>query len=168
MKEKEIDINNENEILEKFDFNYCYNSEKCSRELCMFFNDVCMTKRKNFDKRQAFIDLGIIAITLNQQEKIIEELAELKQKAIVPKFNIGTILYMIPTRFNGLTKIKDYKLLSIGLSDIGVRYDMAVNKKESGIEPFYCASEDMFGESIFATREEAVQKLAKLKGAKND
>ena len=97
-----------------------------------------------------------------------KELAELKQKAIVPKFNIGAILYMIPTRFNGLTKIKYYKLLSIGLSDIGVRYDMAVNKKESGIEPFYCASEDMFGKSIFATQEEAEQKLAEIKGEKDE
>lgn len=80
MKEKEIDINNENEILEKFDFNYCYNSAECSRELCMFFNDVCMTKRKNFDKRQALIDLGIIAITLNQQDKRIKELENMNNR----------------------------------------------------------------------------------------
>ena len=101
---------------------------------------------------------------LTAHKKLEQELVELKQKkAIVPKFNIGTILYMIPTQFNGLTKIKDYHLLSISLSDIGVRYDMAVNKKESGIEPFYCASEDMFGKSIFTTREEAEQKLAEIK-----
>ena len=76
MEEKEIDINNENEILEKFDFNYCYDSEKCSRELCMFFNDISMDNRKALDKRQAFIDLAIIAITLNRQDKRIKELEE--------------------------------------------------------------------------------------------
>ena len=94
------------------------------------------------------------------------ELSELKQKAIVPKFQIGQTLYMIPTQFNGLTKIKEYNLLSVGLSDIGIRYDIALKEKERGIEPYYCASEDMFGKSIFATREEAEQKLAEIKGVK--
>lgn len=84
--------------------------------------------------------------------------------AIVTKFQIGQTLYMIPTQFNGLTKIKDYKLISINLSDIGIRYNMAVNRKESGIEPFFCASEDMFGESVFATKEEAEKKLAEIGG----
>jgi len=74
MEEKEFDINNEEGILAKFDFYYCYNSEQCSKELCMFFNDISLNKRKNFDKRQAFIDLGRIAITLNQQDKRIKEL----------------------------------------------------------------------------------------------
>lgn len=103
---------------------------------------------------------------LSQQDARIKELAELKQKAIVPKFQIGQTLYMIPTQFNGLTKIKEYNLLSVGLSDIGIRYDIALKEKERGIEPYYCASEDMFGKSIFATKEEAEQKLAlvELKG----
>ena len=79
MEEKEIDLNNENDILERFDFNYCYDSEKCSRELCMFFNDISMTNRRNFDKRQAFIDLGKIAITLKRQDKRIKELEEFNQ-----------------------------------------------------------------------------------------
>lgn len=93
-----------------------------------------------------------------------QELVEIKQKAIVPKFLLGTKLYMIPTVFNGLTKIKDYELLGIDLSSIGVRYDMSVNKKERGISSIYSASEDMFGESIFATLEEAEQKFAEIKG----
>mgnify|MGYP004605849815 FL=1 len=108
---------------------------------------------------------NIIADLLNQQDKRIKELKEenqqFKQKAIVP---LETKLYMIPTEFNGLKTIKDYTLLSISLSSIGVRYEMSINKKERGIEPFYCASEDMFGESIFVTREEAEQKLAKTGG----
>lgn len=101
---------------------------------------------------------------IQQLKQSQKELAELKQKAIVPKFQLGQILYMIPTQFNGLTKIKDYELLSISLSDIGIRYSMVVNKKERGIEVFYDASENMFGESIFATKEEAEQKLAEIRG----
>lgn len=94
----------------------------------------------------------------NDNYALEQELAELKQKAIVPKFQIGQTLYMIPTQFNGLTKIKEYNLLSVGLSDIGIRYDIALKEKERGIEPYYCASEDMFGKSIFATLEEAEAK----------
>lgn len=62
---KEIDINNEEEILKECDFDYFYNCEKCSRELCMFYNDILLNKKKSFDRRQALIDLGRIAITIN-------------------------------------------------------------------------------------------------------
>lgn len=75
MKE-EIDINNKKEIFEKFDFDYCYNSEKCSGELCRFFNDLCISEIADFDNIGAFIDLGRIAITLNQQYQRIKELEE--------------------------------------------------------------------------------------------
>lgn len=71
---KEIDINNEKQILAECDFDYYYDSEECSRELCMFFNDIIKFKSELFDKTQAKIDLGRIAITLNKQAKEIEEL----------------------------------------------------------------------------------------------
>ena len=102
----------------------------------------------------------------NDNYALEQELTELKQKAIVPKFKISQTLYMIPTQSNGLSKIKDYILLSVSLSDIGIRYDLSLKEKEKGIEPFYCASEDMFEKSIFATTEEAEQILAlvELKG----
>ena len=74
-------------------------------------------------------------------------------------FNIGTKLYMIPTQTNGLKHITEYKLLSIEYMAIGWRYHMAITKKEKGIEEFYCASENMFGDSILFTREEAEAKL---------
>ena len=80
MEEKEIDINNEEQILKKCGcFDYFYNCEECSRELCMFYNDILSHKIKqenNFNTRQAIIDLGRIAITLNQQDKQIKELEE--------------------------------------------------------------------------------------------
>lgn len=79
----------------------------------------------------------------------------LKQKAIIPKCCIGCKLYMIPTKFNGLNMINEYVLMSITFSDIGLRYEMSLCKKERGIEPFYCASEDMFNVSIFFSKEDA-------------
>ena len=74
MEEKEIDINNEEQILKNCGiFNYFYNCEEWSRELCMFYNDI-IKQKNNFNTRQALIDLGRIAITLNQQPKRIKEL----------------------------------------------------------------------------------------------
>lgn len=72
---KEIDINNEEQILKECDFDYYYNSEECSRELCMFYNDISK-QNTLFNKQQARIDLGRIGITLNRQAKRIAELEQ--------------------------------------------------------------------------------------------
>lgn len=97
-------------------------------------------------------------------EQQLDQATERLKGAIIPRYKIGTKLYMIPTEFNRLKGIKDYELLSISLSSIGLRYDLSLNKKEKGVEPFYCASEDMFGQSIFSTLEEAEKKLQELRG----
>lgn len=95
-------------------------------------------------------------------ETMLDQAKERLKGAIIPRYAIGAKLYMIPTEFNRLKGIKDYELLSISLSPIGLRYDLSLNKKEKGVEPFYCASEDMFGQSIFSTLEEAQAKLQEL------
>lgn len=77
---KEIDINNEEEILKECDFDYFYESEDCSHELCMFYNDI-QHQNTDFNCKQAHIDLGRIAITLNKQSQRIAELeAKLAEK----------------------------------------------------------------------------------------
>ena len=88
-----------------------------------------------------------------------QELAELKENAIV-----GQHLYMIPTQANGLKEITEYSLLEITLSDIGVRYHLKLIHKEKGIEPYFAASEKMFNVIIFATKQEAQEKLKEIKG----
>jgi hypothetical protein len=84
---KEIDINNEKQILAECDFDYYYDSEECSRELCMFYNDITRWGQgKVFDKTKARIDLGRIGITLNRQAKEIEELKkQVQEKALLYK-----------------------------------------------------------------------------------
>ena len=125
---------------------------------------------KELEEENKFLEKRNEELTIDRRDfclernDIFEENQQLKQKAIVPKFQIGQTLYMIPTQFNGLIKIKEYKLLSIDLSDIGIRYHLVCKEKERGIEPFYCASEAMFGHSIFTTKEEVKQKLAEIKG----
>ena len=75
---KNIDIDNEEEILKECDFYYFYNSENCSSELCAFYNDIFRNENnENFDKRQALIDLGRIGIVLNNQS---QQIAKLKAK----------------------------------------------------------------------------------------
>ena len=72
---KNIDIDNEEEILKECDFDYFYNSENCSSELCAFYNDIFRNgNNANFNKRQALIDLGRIGIVLNNQSQQIAEI----------------------------------------------------------------------------------------------
>lgn len=70
-------------------------------------------------------------------------------------YYLGQTVYMIPTKYNGLTKIISYKILSFGLNQLGPRADLSIDQKERGIETLYCASFDMFNKSIFKTYEEA-------------
>ena len=79
MEEKEINIDDEEQILNECDFDYFYNLEKCSRELCMFYNDI-FKQKNNFNTRQAIIDLGRVGITLNQLLKRIKEVEEENQQ----------------------------------------------------------------------------------------
>lgn len=74
MEKIRIDINNEEDILRKFDIEYCRSSEKCSTELCKFFNDIKSNRAKNFNSKVAYIDLARIAITLRRQHRQILEL----------------------------------------------------------------------------------------------
>lgn len=106
-----------------------------------------------------------IAGELEQLNNLCERM--LQDDVIVPTLTIGTKVYMIPTERNGLTQIQDYTLISIDLSDIGVRYHLSLNKKQSGIEQFYAASETMFGVSIFKTKAEAQAKLNEVKRKAN-
>ena len=109
MEEKEIDINNEEQILKNCGFfNYFYNCEECSRELCMFYNDI-VKQKNNFNTRQALINLGRIAITLNQQPKRIKELEnenkQLKQQLHdLPK----KIVEEIRIELNNIVEVGDY------------------------------------------------------------
>ena len=107
----------------------------------------------------------IAEIMFGNQKRIAEleqELAELKEKAIISRFEIGQHLYMIPTQTNGLKDITEYSLLEVTLSDIGVRYHLRLIYKEKGIEPYFSASEKMFNVIIFATEQEAQEKLKEL------
>ena len=134
--------------------------------LDVFYNDIRDNKDKNYNKESAYKDLEKIADFIIDLQSQLDQANERLKGAIIPRYKIGTKLYMIPTEFNRLKGIKDYELLSISLSPIGLRYNLCLNKKEKGVEPFYCASEDMFGQSIFSTLEEAQAKLQELRGGK--
>lgn len=120
-----IDINNKEQILKECDFDYFYNSKKCSRELCLFFNDILQVE--SFDKEQALIDLGRIAITLNEQDEKIKELKE-KLKIIddfmsnygYSNYDCGEVLENLQMRAfqaEDDTKIVDELLNHFNLSD---------------------------------------------------
>lgn len=79
-----IDIDNEEQILRMCDFDYFYNSKECSRELCVFYNDIGH-QNSDFNTRQAFIDLGRIGITLNNQANKIKRLKNKANKICIDK-----------------------------------------------------------------------------------
>lgn len=102
-----------------------------------------------------------LAKELEQLSDLCDTLQDIEK--IVPLAKIGTRLYMIPTETNGLNQMQDYTLISIDLSDIGVRYHLSLNTKQSDVEQFYAASEEMFGISIFTTKNEAQAKLNEIR-----
>lgn len=120
---------------------------------------------KFIEKYPTYIDaLEMLEQKDQRIAELEQELAELKEKAIVSRFEIGQHLYMIPTQANGLEHITEYSLLKMTLSDIGVRYHLRLIYKEKGIEPYFSASEKMFNVIIFATKEEAQAKLKEIQG----
>jgi len=78
-----------------------------------------------------------------------------KQNVIVLPYPLNTRLYMIPTFENNLKEIVSYELLSYSISDIGIRAELFIVKKQKNCEEIYSASLDMFGQSIFKSLLEA-------------
>ena len=132
--------------------------------------DIDILAMKIYEKYVAKLeqDLEFTTKTANElieiKHKLEQELAELKEKAIVPRFEIGQHLYMIPTQENGLKQITEYSLLEITLSDIGVRYHLKLIYKEKRIESYFSANEEMLNVIIFATEQEAQAKLKEMQG----
>lgn len=95
-----------------------------------------------------------------QTERLKKELAELKQKAIVPKFRIGQEVWFVSDpNIEGYvahyTKVRHMKIEEISISSIFV---------ERGV---MYAGDDWAGISeseLFATKEEAEKKLAEIGG----
>ena len=100
---------------------------------------------------------------LNYKNKIADlerELAELKQKAIVPKFKVGQKIFFIDTNFQieqGV--IYQIRMFQMDSSEWGNHLIDLGQEYEDDIRFIY---EDE--EEIFVTKEEAEQKLAEING----
>lgn len=103
-------------------------------------------------------------------QSLAEHDAEISGNAIVPPkgFDIGQIVYMIPTETNCLKRRCAYRIISFDKSDIGCRAHLSLITNESGIEKLYCASFDMFGKSIFQNPGLAAQKMQELEKESED
>ena len=146
---KEIDINNEEEILKECDFDYFYESENCSRELCMFYNDI-QHKNADFNCKQAYIDLGRIAITLNKQAQRIAELEEQLKNSIRPKFKVNDRIFVIVNN-----EVEEYYVDEVLLKVKGTLVAYRDICKQTTITE---------KNEIFPTKEEALKKLEELQG----
>lgn len=92
-----------------------------------------------------------------QTERLKQELAELKQKAIVPKFKVGQDVFIILDAV-----IKDTNINSI---TIFAGNELSYYCKYVNNEKMYLELDE---EEIFATKEETEQKLAEIKGEKDE
>ena len=95
----------------------------------------------------------------NDNYALEQELVELKQKAIVPKFKIGQEVWWIDTRVNSFNeqryRIESYLIDSIVITKEQFRY--------YGDDGLWLGDNE-----LFATKEEAEQKLAEIKGVKDE
>ena len=154
---KYIDINNEEEILKECDIVYYNNCKYCSRELCKFYNDICFTEEDKFLKTEAYVDLGRIAITLNQQDQRISELEEQLKNAIVPKFKPHEDLFVIIDYIDGTKSIEQYYIDEIIIRGNG-KY---IEYRDIG-QKMVIGEDDL----LFGTYKEAQAKLKELQGEK--
>lgn len=109
-------------------------------------------------------DCQVYHLKNNSNETLIHnlknELAELKQKAIVPKFQIGQKIFFIDTNFQieqGI--IYQIRMFQMDSNEWGNHLIDLGQEYEDDIRFIYEDEED-----IFATREEAEQKLAEIGG----
>lgn len=98
-----------------------------------------------------------------------QELAELKQKAIVPKFKVGQEIYVIDDYFRVTSAIIERITIcrenSISEGETSyVHYLANLGEKYEWDERYLM----LYGEEISLTKEEAEQKLAEIKGEKDE
>lgn len=95
----------------------------------------------------------------NKIADLEQELAELKQKAIMPKFKIGQEVWWIDTRVNSFNeqryRIESYLIDSIVITKEQFRY--------YGDDGLWIGDNE-----LFATKEEAQQKFAEIRGEKDE
>lgn len=94
---------------------------------------------------------------MTKREKLEQELADLKRKAIVPKFQANQEIWYYHI---GNNKIYSGIIEDIQWRPLNGMYYRIPNLQRD----YYWIRED----ELFATREEAEQKLAEIKGEKND
>lgn len=99
----------------------------------------------------------------NDNYELGQELAELKQKAIVPKFKIGQEVYVFDwteqLRLGRIAEIQTNAVLHDEIPLITYLVDYYGNYEDDDQENDYCEEKD-----VFATKEEAEQKLAEIGG----
>lgn len=103
------------------------------------------------------LDLILQGLKIIHQENanLKSKLAELKRKAIVPKFSLGQEVWWIDTRVNSFNESR-YRIESYLIDSI------VINKEQFR---YYGDDGLWLGDNeLFATKEEAEQELTKLKG----
>ena len=104
-----------------------------------------------------------------ENNNLKQELAELKQKMIVPMFKVGQEIYVIDDYFKVtsaiIERITIYRENSISKGETSyVHYLANLGEKYEWDERYLI----LYGDEIYLTKEEAEQKLAEIKGEKDE
>ena len=100
-----------------------------------------------------------------QTEILKQELAELKQKAILPKFKVGQEIWEKTPLMSWKIKRIEWHKFNGGAGDVVVEiYRLG----HDGTDDYNCCIMPVDSDRFFATKEEAEQKLAEIKGKKDD
>lgn len=82
---------------------------------------------------------------INDIDCVVDQILWLQDKG----FKIGDTVTMYPTNTNGLAMPCDYYILGYSITSIGFRIDLYIVKKQCNVSTEFCASIDMFNDSIF-------------------
>lgn len=116
-------------------------------------------------KNKLYRRLDQVDNLIKENHKLKQQLAKLKQKAIVPKFKIGQEIWEItPLMYWKIKRIEWHKFNG-GNGDVVMEiYRLG----HDGTDDYNCCIMPVDNDRFFATKEEAEQKLAEIKGEKDE
>lgn len=138
---------------------YCLdNWRACEQELDKLKQTIPNCREcKHLNKK---IELNIKNKLMLENNKLEQELAELKQKVIVPKFYVGQNIFFIDNEYQIIQGVVDIILTGQDVFGKWCKYSIDLGLEYEDDIRFVDKDE----EEIFVTKEEAEKKLAEIKG----
>lgn len=163
------EINSSFIYISEIDHKYlCYNCFKKEqpKELIKIISELKkqfeeLKEKYEWEKEQHNVSKLELADTERDYEKLKQELAELKEKAIVPKFKVGQKVYgvFINRKYMECNEVCNLEITAIMKCNNGIFYQGYVLKKGKNRSDYWFNEEN-----TFLTEQEAIEKLKEIQG----